>query len=39
MKTYRKPNGQLFPQKGATQLPKLNQKYENIHIVPTAQKF
>ena len=32
MKTYRKPNKQLFPQKMATKLPKLNLIYENTHI-------
>ena len=38
MNTYRKPNGQLFSQLVATQLPKLNLKYENIHKAPTVQK-
>ena len=37
--TYRKPNEQLFPQQVATQLPQLNQKHENTHKAPTAQKF
>ena len=39
MKTYRKPNEQLFSQYLATQLPKLNEKYESIHKVQTAQNF
>ena len=39
MKTYRKPKEQLFSQKVATQLPKLNQKYENIHEAPSALKM
>ena len=39
MKTYRKPNEQIFSSYLATQLPKLNQKYENIHKAPTAQEF
>ena len=38
MKTYRKPNGQLFSQEVATQLPKLNLTYENILKAPTALK-
>ena len=37
MKTYRKPNVQLFSQKVATQLRKLNQKYDNIHKAPIAK--
>ena len=32
------PNEQLFSQKVATQLPELNEKYENIHQARTAQK-
>ena len=39
MKIHRKPNEQLFSQKVATQLPKLNQKCDNIHKAPTAQTF
>ena len=31
MKTYRKPNEQLFSQYVAPQLPKLNLRYENTH--------
>ena len=37
MQTYRKPNEQVFSQYVATQLPKLNQNYDNIHKAPTAQ--
>ena len=38
MNTYRKPNEQLFTQLVATELPKLNKKYINIHKAQTAQK-
>ena len=39
MKTFRKSNKQLFSQYVATQLRKLNLKYDNIHKAPTAQKI
>ena len=39
-KTYRKPSGQLFPnRRPLTQLPEPTKKHENIHNLQTAQKF